>query len=153
MKNHVWPKESDFVWEDAVAPPETWDKPGIVMFFNLECPGCVSRGVPFLKKLAKAYGDNLIILIIHTSFGHKLYSRDEVVPTLTHFSESFAKLPFPIALDLDGKLAESWQVLGTPHWLIFTEGKLIRSIFGSQENAQTRLEYLLAELFEDADEK
>lgn len=149
MKNLDWPKDTDFVWKEAVQPPDTWDKPGIVMFFNLECPGCVSRGVPFLKKLARAYEDKLIILLIHTSFGHKYYPKDKVVPTLTHFAETFAKLPFPIALDLDAQLAESWQALGTPHWLIFNEGELVRSIFGSQDNAQTRLEYTLAELLEE----
>jgi len=149
VKNRSWPKENDFVWKDAVARPETWDRPGVVMFFNLECPGCVSRGVPFLKKLAKEYKDKLIITMVHTSFGHKVYTRDEVVPTLTHFARDFADIPFPIALDLDGKMAESWEVLGTPHWLIFDGGELVRSIFGSQDNAQTRLEYTLAELLEE----
>ena len=151
VKNSYWPKENDFVWKDAVAEPSSWDKPGIVMFFNLECPGCVSRGVPFLKKLARGFEDELVILMIHTLFGHKVYARDEVVPTLTHFAENFATIPFPIALDLKGDIAESWEVLGTPHWLLFAEGELVRSIFGSQDNAQIRLEYTLAELLETSD--
>ena len=145
----MWPEPTDFVWKDPVTAPETWDRPGLVMFFNLECPGCVSRGVPFLKRLAKTYEGKLTVVMIHTSFGHKFYTRDEVVPTLTHFAKSFAKIPFPLALDLDAQLAEAWQVLGTPHWLIFAGGgELLRSIFGSQDNAQTRLEYTLAELLE-----
>lgn len=120
------------------------------MFFNLECPACVSRGMPFLKKLARAFQDKLVILMIHTSYSHKHYTRDEVVPTLLHFADSFAALPFPIALDLDGKIAESWSVEGTPHWLVFrSDGALLRSIYGSQENAQTRLEYLLGEVMGD----
>lgn len=120
------------------------------MFFNLECPACVSRGVPFLKELARAFGSKLVILMIHTSYSHKRYTQDEVVPTLLHFANSFAAIPFPIALDLNGKIAKSWGVEGTPHWLVFRSGgALLRSIYGSQENAQTRLEYPLGEVMGD----
>ena len=117
------------------------------MFFNLECAACVSRGIPFLKQQAREYGDRLILLLIHTAFGHRHYARGEVVPTLQHFAGTFAKLSFPIALDNDGKLAESWGVEGTPHWFVFNNGEQVRSIYGSQANAQTRLEYLLLEMF------
>lgn len=146
----MWPDTDDFVWGADVPEPARWDKPGLVMFFNLECPACVSRGVPFLKKLARAFASKLVILMIHTSYSHKHYTRDEAVPTLLHFADSFAAIPFPIALDLDGKIAESWGVEGTPHWLVFRSGgALLRSIYGSQENAQTRLEYLLGEVTGD----
>ena len=141
----LWP--DDFVWDEPVGEPGTWGRAGLVMFFNLECPGCVSRGVPFLKKLAREHGDALTYLMVHTAYGHRQYSRDEVLPTLRHFAERFARIPFPIALDLSGDIAGSWQVEGTPHWLVFgAEGELLRSLYGSQENAQTRLEYLLDEL-------
>ncbi len=145
LKIGTWP--TDFVWGDVIPEPSKLDKPVITMFFNLECPACVTRGIPFLKRLNKEFGDDLIVFVIHTSFGHKLFERDEVVPTLLHFSEKFARLPFPVALDLDGSIAESWLALGTPFWLVFNkEGDLIRSIYGSQGGAQTRLEYLLEEL-------
>ncbi|MEZ4605240.1 MAG: hypothetical protein R2865_00105 [Deinococcales bacterium] len=86
--------------------------------------------------------------MIHTSFGHKIYSRDEVLPQLLYFAEHFAALPFSVALDLSGELAQSYEILGTPHWLIFCEGKLLRSIYGSQDNAQLRLAYALEECLE-----
>ena len=141
----LWP--SDFVWKDALGNPETWGKAGIVMFFNLECPACISRGIPMLKRIHQEYDEQLELMLIHTSFGHKQYTRDEVVPTLTHFAKSFARLPFPIALDLSGDIAEHYEAGGTPHWLIFNaQGELVRSLYGSQENTQTRLEYLLEEL-------
>ena len=101
-----------------------------------------------MKRIYKDYGDQLHLVLIHTSFGHKHYSKDEVVPTLIHFAESFARLPFPVALDNDSSLAKAYQIAGTPHWFVFNEGKLIRSLFGSQDNAQQRLEYLMAELLE-----
>ena len=140
----MWP--TDFVWQDPLPPPERWDHPGIVLFFNLECPGCISRGIPFLKRLAADRRD-LVSLMIHTSYGHRRYTREQVVPQLKRFAESFARLPFPVALDLDGSLAAHFEIEGTPHWLVFNaHGELVRSIYGSQENAQTRLEYLLDEL-------
>lgn len=38
---------------------------------------------------------------------------------------------------------------GHPHWFAFApNGELVRSVYGSQENAQTRLAYLLEELAE-----
>ncbi|PYE49418.1 TlpA family protein disulfide reductase [Deinococcus yavapaiensis] len=117
------------------------------MFFNVECAACVTRGIPFLKRLHHEYGGQVNVLGIHTSRGHRLLERDRVEPTVRRFAESFAKLPFPVALDLDGHIAETWQTEGTPHWLAFAvDGTLLRSVYGSQENAQTRLEYLLAEL-------
>lgn len=141
----TWPTE--FVWGDAIADSRELRKPAIAMFFNLECPACVTRGIPFLKRLREEFGEKLAVFVIHTSYGHKLFERDEVLPTLLHFSEKFAKLPYSVALDLDGKIAESWQALGTPFWIVFNkDGDLVRSIYGSQGGAQTRLEYLLDEL-------
>ena len=143
-----WP--DDFVWQHAVAPPEQWDvnntRPGLVMFFNLECPGCISRGIPFLKQLTRDY-PQLISLLIHTDYGHKHYEREDVVPTLTHFAKDFARLSVPVALDINGIIAKSWQIQGTPHWLLFSpDGVLNKSIYGSQDNARQRLEYALEEL-------
>ena len=83
---------------------------------------------------------------VHTSYGHRPLPREGVEPTLLRFVRDFARLPFPVALDLDGHFAQGWQTEGTPHWLAFAPGgALLRSVYGSQDNAQTRLEYLLAE--------
>ena len=141
-----WP--TDFVWGEPVpAPAGPGGKPGIVMFFNLECPGCISRGIPFLKRLESDYRGRIWTMLVHTSYGHRDLSRDEVVPTLRHFAESFARLPMPVALDVDGTLAQDWGVEGTPHWFVFDGGGVLqRSVYGSQDNARTRLEYLIEEL-------
>lgn len=140
----------DFVWRGPVPPPERWGKPGLVMLFNLECAGCISRGVPLLKRLAAEHGDALQLVMVHTAYSHREHPREELVPALEHFAGSFARLEIPIALDVDGSLAEAWGAEGTPHWLVFdAQGTLARSIYGSQENAQTRLAYLLDELLAD----
>ena len=142
----LWPTATDFVHGSPLPPPTEWDRPGLVMTFNLECPGCVSRGIPFLKRLHAEFGERVQLLAVHTSHGHKLFARDEVEPTLVKFARDFARLPFAVALDLDGSFARAWHTEGTPHWLAFAPGgELIRSVYGSQENAQTRLQYLLAE--------
>lgn len=144
--NMIWPSAQDFVSGKPLPPPESWGRPGLLMFFNLECPGCVSRGIPLIKRLYSAYSSKMHFLAVHTSFSHRHFEREEVVPTLLRFVGEFAKLPFPVALDLDGKMAEHWQALGTPHWLVFgPKGELVRSIYGSQDNAQNRLEYVLEE--------
>lgn len=143
----MWPTPSDFVHLDPLPAPDQWHRPGLVQFFNLECAGCVSRGIPFMKRLHAEYGEQLNLLAIHTSYGHRTFERPQVEPQLRHFAQNFARLPFAVALDHSGEVARSWQIEGTPHWLAFDAGgALVRSVFGSQEGAQTRLEYLLAEL-------
>lgn len=146
-----WPGLANFVHLAPLDEPLTWTRPGLVQFFNLECPGCVSRGIPFMKRLHAEFGGSVNLLAIHISRGHRLYPRGQVEPQLTRFArdlfaQDFARLPFPVALDLDGAVAENWQTEGTPHWLAFAPGgDLLRSVYGSQEVAQMRLEYLLAE--------
>lgn len=142
----AWPPPADFVHGDPVPPPTAWTRPGLLMTFNLECSGCVSRGIPFLKRLHAEYGAEVVLLAVHTSLGHRRLAREDVEPTLVKFARDFARLPFPVALDLDGSFARAWHTEGTPHWLAFAPGgELQRSVYGSQENAQTRLRYLLEE--------
>jgi thiol-disulfide isomerase/thioredoxin len=147
--NEAWP--SEFVWMDPLPPPRAWEKPGVVMFFNLECPGCIARGIPFLKALAGEFGDRLHYLTVHTAYGHRRYPAEDVRAKVRAFAESFARLPFPVGLDLSGALAERLGVEGTPHWLVYAPGgELVRSIYGSQDNARTRLAYLMEELTQGA---
>lgn len=141
-----WPPAGDFVHGEPLPPPAQWSAPGLVMTFNLECAACVSRGIPFMKRLHAEFGGRAVLLAVHTSYGHRQLERTEVEPTLIKFARDYAKLPFPVALDLHGSFARHWHTEGTPHWLAFAPGgELIRSVYGSQENAQTRLTYLLAE--------
>lgn len=131
---------------EPLPPPDAWERPGLVMVFNLECAGCVSRGIPFLKRLHAAYAGRVHLMALHTSRGHRLLPREDVEPTLVKFARDFARLPFPVALDVSGDLARAWETEGTPHWLAFAPGgELLRSVYGSQENARTRLAYLLEE--------
>ena len=138
----AWP--DDWVHGAPVPPPEAWGRPGLALAFNLECAGCVARAVPWLKRLATKVGERATLLAIHTAYGHKTYPRDQVVPRLQHYAGTFAALPFPVALDLDGAWAAAAGAEGTPHWWVWAaDGTLERSVYGSQENALTRLAYVL----------
>lgn len=139
-----WPSET--IDGAPLAPPERWGRPGLAMFFHLECAGCVGRGVPFLKRLWRERDGAFEALLIHTPHGRRPHPREAVLPELTRFARDYARLPFPVALDEDGAVAAAWGAEGTPHWLAFgADGGLERSVYGSQENAQTRLAYWLEE--------
>ena len=113
----MWP--TTFAWRGPVAEPTSWGKPGLVMVFNLECAACISRGIPLLKRLAADYGDRLVPLLVHTTYGHRPVEPERVASTARHFAESFARLEVPIAIDPDEGLARAWGVEGTPHWFVF----------------------------------
>lgn len=151
MDEDDWPRAEDWVWNGPMPPPGGWGRPGLVMAFNLECAGCISRGIPFLKRLGIERGEAIAIALLHTAYGHRTLPRDRVEPQVVRFAESFARLPYPIALDLDGSRAERWGAEGTPHWFVFDgHGGAVRSVYGSQDNAQTRLSYLTQELLDTA---
>jgi len=136
-----WP--DDWPHGAPLADSSSWGRPGIALLFNLECAGCVSRAVPWLKRAAAAAGDSVTVFAVHTAYGHRTLERDAVAPQVEHFAANFARLPFPVALDLDGSWAAAMGAEGTPHWLVWSaDGSLERSLYGSQENALTRLAYL-----------
>lgn len=136
-----WPDE--WVHGEPVPEPAEWGRPGLALIFNLECAGCVTRAVPWLKRLARAADGAAVVLAVHTAYAHRVLPREDVVPRLQHYATDFAALPFPVALDLDGSWAEAVGAQGTPHWLVWDErGRLERSVYGSQANALTRLAYV-----------
>jgi thioredoxin-related protein len=142
-----WPHDTDWIFQGPLAPPAQWGKPGLIMAFNLECPGCIGRGIPVIKRLRDAHEGRAVFALLHTAYGHKAYTRDEVEPQLKHFASDFANVGMPVALDLSGDLARVWCAEGTPHWFAFdANGQMVRSLYGSQENATTRLTYLMDEL-------
>ncbi len=135
---------ADWIHGDPLPPPTGWDRPGLALAFHLECAGCVGRAVPWLKRAAPAVGERAVLLAVHTAYAHRPLEREQVAPRLAHYAQSFAALPFPVALDLDGAWATAMGAEGTPHWFVWDEhGALVRSIYGSQENALTRLGYVL----------
>ena len=144
------PNDTEPCWLDdwahgpALPPPAAWGRPGLALLFNLTCAGCVSRTVPWLKRASVAVGSRATLFAVHTAYGHQTLPRTSVAPQVERFARSFALLPCAVALDASGDFAERLGAEGTPHWLIWNErGALERSIYGSQANARTRLEYIL----------
>jgi hypothetical protein len=140
----------DWIHGEALSLPRQWARPGVALLFNLECPGCVSRAMPWFKRAARRVaesdsgrGSSVQLFAVHTAYGHRQLDRDAVVPQLQHYASQFAELPFPVALDLSGEWASAMGAEGTPHWFVWdASGGLERSVYGSQENALTRLAYL-----------
>ena len=134
----------DWVQGPPLGPPGAWDRPGIALLFNLECAGCVARAIPWLKRAVPGLRDRAVVFAVHTAYGHRVLDRDAVVPNLERFARDFARLPFPVALDRTGAWAEAMGAQGTPHWFVWSaDGSVERSVYGSQENALTRLGYVL----------
>lgn len=131
---------------DATAAPSLANfrgKPTLLLFFNLGCLGCMSRGVPLAQDLANAYPD-LNVVGIHSNFG-RAYTGEEVQAQLDAIG-----ITYPVLMDAEHRTYDSYQAEGTPHWVLLdAEGQVQKSIFGSQPNAQQRLTYGMLELFGD----
>lgn len=115
----------------------------MVLFWNIGCPNCKSRALPFAKQLVKAYPE-IEVMGIHTQFEGPEYSAGQVDEI-----RQLLKIDFPMYID-EGK--ETWQAFeaeGTPHWvLIDAEGNIHRSVFGSMPGALQRLDFVLREMLE-----
>ena len=115
----------------------------LILFFNLDCVGCLGRAIPYANRLVYEDGDRIGVVGIHTIFNNKPYS-------LEKFEEISDELyiRFPIYSDTpDRKTYTTYEAGGTPHWvLIDAEGKIIYSIFGSDpNNALLRLDLKMKE--------
>lgn len=118
-------------------------KPLLVLFFNIQCLGCVGRAIPLAYDFLQEF-EGLNVVAIHSNFGPVEVTKEEILNIFTD-----QQLPYPIHFDYGKENYEKFECEGTPHWLLIDkEGQIIRSFFGSQENAQTRLVYALEELIE-----
>ncbi|MEL6650418.1 MAG: TlpA disulfide reductase family protein [Bacteroidota bacterium] len=118
-------------------------QPIMLLFWNIGCPNCKSRALPFAKQLARAY-PAIQVVGIHTRFEGPVYS-----PAQVDQIRQLLKIDFPMYID-DGKATwENFQAEGTPHWvLVDAEGQIHRSVFGSMPGALQRLDFVLREMLE-----
>ena len=116
----------------------------LILFFNIQCLGCVGRAIPLAFDYLQEFR-NLNVVAIHTVFGKEVVSKDDIINIFTQ-----KELPFPIYFDIGRTNYENFACEGTPHWVLMdSKGHVIRSFFGSQEGAQTRLVYALEELMNE----
>ncbi len=127
------------------APPSLNDlagAPALLFFYNLGCTGCLHRGLPLAQRIHEVY-PQLRIMAIHVDLGRHSYPTEAILAEaeergflLEHYR------------DQGSKTYEAYGAEGTPHWvLIDAEGRLHRSLFGSMEGVQVRLDYILREWF------
>ncbi|SDH68584.1 AhpC/TSA family protein [Flavobacterium omnivorum] len=113
----------------------------LAIIYNNQCLGCTGRAIPLAYQLQK---ENLGVQVvgIHSNFTHTKVTENDIKSIFT-----IEELPFPIFLDKGHLVYDQFDSQGTPQWLLITkEGRLFRSIFGSQEGAQNRLFYALEQL-------
>jgi thiol-disulfide isomerase/thioredoxin len=128
--------------EGEIPPgPEAFrGQPLLVLFWNLGCPNCKSRALPFSKELLRVH-PHLQMVAIHTHPTGRVYSSAQV-----NEIKQLLKIDYPVYLDEGMATYLAWEAEGTPHWtLINAEGKVHRNIFGSMPNALQRLDYALRE--------
>lgn len=117
-------------------------KPVLLFFFNIGCDGCMFRGLPVAAEIARQY-DEINVIGVHSTFNAFGHTLDQIRTEIDEHG-----VPFPVVLDSDHAVFDAFEAEGTPHWIfIDSEGKVERSIFGSQPNALQRLEYGLMEQF------
>lgn len=119
-------------------------KPLLILFFNLLCPGCVGRAIPFANRVALEQKNKVNVLGIHTTFEGPELTNDKIS---TKMKELYARFPFY----RDAGLASTYykyRAAGTPHWILTNkDGRIIQNIFGSEPNrALLRLDLSLKQL-------
>lgn len=117
----------------------------VLLFYNNKCLGCTGRAVPLAYQFQQDYKNSRVIGI-HVNFGTIKTTEQDIKSIFT-----VNELPFPIYLDENHEVYDTFKCEGTPHWLLITkQGILHRSIFGSQSGAQNRLYYAIESLTDEA---
>ena len=115
--------------------------PILILFFNIQCLGCTGRAIPLAYEYMQEF-EGLKVVAIHSRFNEPKVIKQDILDIFTSKT-----LPFPIYFDKGHEAYDQYECEGTPHWiLIDKDGNIYRSIYGSQDGAQTRLGYALADL-------
>ena len=119
-------------------------KPLVILFFNLGCPGCKGRAIPFANWLNIEFKDEINVVGIHTNFEGVDFSNQELIDCKAEFYinfEYFRDANYNTTF-LD------YQAGGTPHWIITDKDlNVVYSIFGSDpNNALLRINLKIQEL-------
>ena len=121
-------------------------KPLLILFFNLGCPGCKGRAIPFANLLVHE-GKEVSVIGIHSRLEGKDYSKNDLKAAKDEFY-----IRFPYFMDRNDKNTFlKYEGGGTPHWILIDKnGHLAYSIFGSSpNNALLKLELKIQELLEN----
>lgn len=122
-------------------------KPLLILFFNLGCPGCKGRALPFANRIVVESGENINVVGIHTRFEGPEYMLEDFEKAKQDY---FVRFPF-YKDDGQANTFHKYLAGGTPHWvLVDKDGNLEYSIFGSDpNNALLRLDLKINELLNE----
>ncbi len=129
-------------WLNADAPITFKNLRGkviVVEAFQMLCPGCVSHGLPQMKKVREIFpAEEVAVLGIHSVFEH--HEAQGSVAALKAFLHEY-KITFPIAIDApsqNGAVPQTmakYQFRGTPTVLLIDrQGRLRKQRFGLTED-------------------
>jgi len=130
------------VFDDSV--PEVQDfrgTPLLILFFNLSCPGCLGRAIPYANGLIVDEKININVVGIHSNFNGADFSAEEFAKAQKEFY-----IRFPIFRDANFDTTFlNFGAGGSPHWILIDADGIVRySIFGSDpNNALLRLDYMI----------
>ncbi len=119
-------------------------KPLLILFFNLGCPSCKGRALPFANSIIVDKGNKINIIGIHSNFEGSEYTTEDFETVKKEFY-----VRFPLYKDNNNlNTFRAYQAGGTPHWILLNkEGKIEYSIFGSDpNNALLRLDLKINEI-------
>lgn len=115
----------------------------LIIIYNNDCLGCTGRAIPLAYEFQQQY-PTIQVIGIHADFLNKEGTKTTIKNIFTS-----GRIPFPIYIDEHHKVYDQFNSEGTPQWLMISEkGELLRSIFGSQDNAKNRLYYALESFVE-----
>lgn len=112
----------------------------LALFYHTSCLGCTGRAIPLAYQLQQEHPD-LQVILIHSELAKKEISSAEILEIFID-----KKSPLPLYKDTGHRLYDLVKAEGTPHWVLFdSKANILKSIFGSQTNAQNNLHYTLLE--------
>ncbi len=100
----------------------------VIEAFQMLCPGCVTHGLPQAQRVASTFGDDVVVIGLHTVFEHHEAMRPVSLEAFLHEY----RIGFPVGVDFHepgnptpvtmGRLA----LRGTPSLLIVDRAGFIR---------------------------
>jgi thiol-disulfide isomerase/thioredoxin len=139
-----WSVETIFSEEKVPVVKDYLGKPLLILFFNLGCPGCLGRAIPYANRIVFENGDKINVLGIHTDFEGIDFKQERFEKAREEF---YFRFPFFKDLNYDTTFL-NYGAGGTPHWVLTDKnGNIAYSIFGSDpNNALLRLDLKMNEL-------
>lgn len=118
-------------------------KPLLILIYNLGCPGCLGRALPYANRIVYEQGDAISVIGIHSGYSSRKFDLKKFEDAKNEF---YIRFPFYSDFNYD-TTALRYGAGGTPHWILIDKDGIVQySIFGSDpNNALLRLDYMISE--------